>query len=129
MATDLQVGAPSLVSGRVISTNPATGEILREFECASAAAVQTAVSRAHAAQPAWSEMGVRKRSEILRRFQQLLLERKSEVARVISQEEGKPYVEALVTEVLVVLDAARFCIGNAYDFLRERTVPHGSLAT
>jgi succinate-semialdehyde dehydrogenase/glutarate-semialdehyde dehydrogenase len=73
-------------------------------------------------------MGVRKRSEILRRFQQLLLERKSEVARLISQEEGKPYVEALVTEVLVVLDAARFCIGNAYKFLSERTVPHGSLA-
>jgi succinate-semialdehyde dehydrogenase/glutarate-semialdehyde dehydrogenase len=74
-------------------------------------------------------MGVRKRSEILRTFQQLLLEKKSEVARLISQEEGKPCVEALLTEVLVVLDAARFCIGNAYDFLRDRALPHGSLAT
>jgi succinate-semialdehyde dehydrogenase/glutarate-semialdehyde dehydrogenase len=129
MATDLHIPAPTVIPGRVVSANPATGEILREFECATEAQVQAAVARARAAQPAWNEMGVRKRSEILRTFQQLLLEKKSEVARLISQEEGKPCVEALLTEVLVVLDAARFCIENAYDFLRDRAVPHGSLAT
>ncbi len=37
--------------------------------------------------------------------------------------------EALTTEVLVVLDAARFLIENAYRLLRDEPLPHGSLAT
>ncbi len=57
-----------------------------------------------------------------------MYEKKSEIARLITREEGKPYVEALLTEVQVVLDAARFCADNAYRFLREESVPHGNLA-
>ncbi len=83
---------------------------------------------AHAAQPAWAALGVRRRIAILREFQRLLHQDKSEVAQLITREAGKPYVEALLTEVLVVLDAARFLIENAYRFLRDEPVPHGNLA-
>jgi acyl-CoA reductase-like NAD-dependent aldehyde dehydrogenase len=123
MATDVQVAAR-----RVTSVNPATGEVLRELECASEVEVQAAVSRAHTAQPAWAELSVGTRVKILREFQRLLQARKTEVARLISQEAGKPYVEALLTEVMVVLDAARFVIENAHGFLREEPVPHSSVA-
>lgn len=123
MGTDLQIA-----KGRVVSINPATGEALREFECASDLDMQAAVARARAAQPAWNDIGVQKRVAVLRIFQRLLHEKKSEVARLITREAGKPYVEALLTEVLVVLDAARFCIENAHRFLREEPVPHGNLA-
>jgi succinate-semialdehyde dehydrogenase/glutarate-semialdehyde dehydrogenase len=122
MATDIQI------TRKVVSVNPATGEILREFDAASAADVHAAVARASAAQPAWNALGVHKRVSILRKFQQLLHEKKSEVSAVITREAGKPMVEALLTEVVVVLDAARFCIENAFDFLREQPIPHGSLA-
>jgi succinate-semialdehyde dehydrogenase/glutarate-semialdehyde dehydrogenase len=57
-----------------------------------------------------------------------LHERKTEVARLITREAGKPYVEALLTEVLVVLDAARFVIENAHAFLRDEPLPHGGIA-
>src|SRR5881396_3736875 len=70
----------------------------------------------------------RRRVEILREFQRLLCKKKSDIARLITREAGKPYVEALLTEVLVVLDAARFCIENAYSFLRDEPVPHRNLA-
>jgi acyl-CoA reductase-like NAD-dependent aldehyde dehydrogenase len=123
MATDLQI-----TTRKIASINPATGEALREFECASERDVQAAVARARAAQPAWSNIGVQKRVAILRRFQRILHEKKSDVARLITYEAGKPYVEALLTEILVVLDAARFCIENAYRFLREEPVPHVNLA-
>ena len=83
------------------SVNPATEEVLRELECARDVDVQVAVSRAHAAQAAWAEMSVGKRVGILRDFQRLLHERKTEVARLITREAGKPYVEALLTEVMV----------------------------
>jgi len=123
MATDLQIAAR-----KVASTNPSTGETLREFECASEAEVQAAVARARAAQPKWSELGVRRRVATLHEFQNLLHKKKSDIARLITREAGKPYVEALLTEVLVVLDAARFCIEYAYSFLRDEPVPHRNLA-
>jgi acyl-CoA reductase-like NAD-dependent aldehyde dehydrogenase len=123
MASNLQVVAP-----KVASTNPATGEILQQFECASETEVHAAVARTRAAQPAWAGMGVRKRIAILRAFQALLHRKKSQVAQLVTREAGKPYVEALLTEVLVVLDAARFLIDDAYRLLRDEPIPHGNLA-
>jgi succinate-semialdehyde dehydrogenase/glutarate-semialdehyde dehydrogenase len=123
MAPDLQIA-----SGKIVSTNPATGETLREFDCATEAEVQSAVSRARTAQPAWAALNVGRRIAILHEFQSLLHGKKSEVARFITREAGKPYVEALLTEVLVVLDATRFLIENARSFLRDQPVAHGGLA-
>ena len=123
MATEVQVAVR-----KVVSANPATGEVLRELDCASDLEVRAAVSRARTAQSAWAGLGINNRIRILRRFQRLLHQDKAEVATLITREAGKPYVEALLTEVLVVLDAARFLIENAVDFLDERPVPHGSLA-
>lgn len=124
MATDLQIAARKLVS-----LNPATGDVLREFECAGEGEVEAAVARARAAQPAWAEIGLRRRIAVLRDFQAKLYARKSEVAAAITREVGKPFVEALVTEVLVVLDAARFLIDNAWAQLGDEPVPHGNLVT
>ena len=109
--------------------NPATGMLLRELECTSEADVQTAVAQAQAAQSAWNEVGVRSRVAILREFQRKLQEKKSEIAEAITREAGKPVAEALTTEVLVVLDAARFLIDNAHRLLRDEPVPHGNLVT
>src|SRR6201998_2370382 len=124
MATDLQVAMR-----KVSSVNPATGEVLCEWECAEEREVLAAVARARAAQPAWAKIGIGKRVGILREFQQGLLEKKSEIGAVITREAGKPLAEALTTEVLVVLDAARFLVDNAYRLLREERLPHGNLVT
>jgi succinate-semialdehyde dehydrogenase/glutarate-semialdehyde dehydrogenase len=124
MATDLQVAVR-----KCSSVNPATGEILCELACADEAEVRAAVARAHAAQAAWSHIGVRKRIAVLRDFQRILCAKKSEIAEAITRETGKPVAEALTTEVLVVLDAARFLIENTYHLLRDQSLPHGNLAT
>jgi len=123
MATDLQAAL------KIVSVNPATGEPLCELKCCTAEDVSAAVERAKSAQPAWAELGVKKRIAILREFQKKLHEKKSEIATAITREAGKPVAEALVTEVLVVLDAARFLIDNAYQVLRDEPLPHGNLAT
>src|SRR6204780_4752601 len=124
MATDLQVVAVR----RISSVNPATGEVLRELESASVSEVQAAVARAEAAQTAWCDLGISKRIAVLREFQRRLQEKKSEIAEAITREAGKPVAEALTTEVLVVLDAARFLIDHAYRLLRDEPLPHGNLA-
>ena len=123
MATDVE----SAVS-RIASVNPATGEVLGELDSAGPTEVRAAVERARTAQPDWNAWGIRNRIRVVRRFQQILLAHKRDVARRITQEAGKPAVEALLTEVLVVLDAARFLVDNAFEILREEKLPHGNLA-
>jgi acyl-CoA reductase-like NAD-dependent aldehyde dehydrogenase len=113
---------------RIVSVNPATGEVLGELDGAGSTEVGAAVARARLAQPEWHDWGIGNRIQVLRRFQQILLGRKTDIARSITQEAGKPVVEALLTEVLVVLDAARFLIDNAFAILREEKLPHGNLA-
>src|SRR5438270_4415799 len=122
MATEAQV-----FTNKVVSVNPATGEMLCELECASEPEVHQAVARARASQPAFAELGIHGRIAILKKFQRLLHERKSRVLDLISNEAGKPCVEALTTEVIVVLDAARFYIENGYQLLRDESLSHGSL--
>ena len=123
MSTDLQIAAR-----KVTSVNPATGELLREFECASDDEVNQVVARAKRAQPAWAALGIHRRLSILKNFQRLLHGRKVEIAQAISRETGKPYVEALGTEVLVVLDAVRFYAENSFQLLKEESLRHGNLA-
>ncbi|HSY90808.1 MAG TPA: aldehyde dehydrogenase family protein [Candidatus Binatus sp.] len=124
MATDLQIPVR-----QIVSVNPATGKVLRELACVGEADVFAAVERARAAQPAWAELSLRHRIAVLRKFQDKLHARKSEFAEAITREAGKPLVESLVTEVLVVLDAARFLVDHAWRLLRDEPVPHGNLAT
>jgi succinate-semialdehyde dehydrogenase/glutarate-semialdehyde dehydrogenase len=124
MATDLQLGK------RVIrAVDPASGEVLQEFACASTAEVFDSVSRARMAQSAWQRTPLRGRLKFIRSFQRLLNERKQQIARTISSETGKPYAEALLSEILVVLDTTRFLLDQSYGLLRDQPVPHGSLAT
>jgi acyl-CoA reductase-like NAD-dependent aldehyde dehydrogenase len=123
MGTDLQVAAR-----KIVSVNPATGEVLRELECVDEAAVRAVAARGRVAQEEWAAIGIRRRISVLRQFQRILSEKKSEIATAIAREAGKPIAEALTTEVLVVLDAARFLIDNAYRLLRDEPVPHGNLA-
>ena len=124
MATELKSTAR-----RITVTNPATGEVLRQFDAAGADQVTAAIARARAVQPSWQALPLRARLAILKRFQTILNDRKTQVAQTITSDAGKPVAEALLTEVLVVLDAARFLLQEAYGFLRDEPVPHRSLAT
>lgn len=123
MTTNLEA-AP----GKLISVNPATGETLGQLDCASEQDVRDAVARARSAQPKWRELGIRRRIAVLKEWQRVLCEKKSDLAQLISREVGKPYAEALTTEVIVVLDSARFYLDNAYRLLRNEAVAHGNLA-
>ncbi|HTT21237.1 MAG TPA: aldehyde dehydrogenase family protein [Candidatus Sulfotelmatobacter sp.] len=124
MAPDLQVAAHP-----IRSLNPATGEVLGEFECAPESDILAAVARARVARTSWVGLGLKNRLAILREFQHRLQAHKSDIAAAITREAGKPFTEALITEVLVVLDAARFLIDHAYSLLRDEPLPHGNLAT
>ena len=124
MATSIQNA-----SRQITVANPATGQLLQTFPCAEPNEVNAAVERARIAQTAWRDTPVEGRLTIIRKFQRLLNTRKRTIAETITSEAGKPVAEALLTEILVVLDAARFLLHEGPSFLRDEPVPHGSLAT
>lgn len=113
---------------KILSIDPANGEVLREFESATEDELRAAVERARVAQVDWAASNVGRRVDVLQRFQKLLLKNKRRFAEAIARESGKPLAEALTTEVLVVLDAARFLIEGAYRLLGRERIPHGNLA-
>jgi acyl-CoA reductase-like NAD-dependent aldehyde dehydrogenase len=108
--------------------NPATQQAVGSVPVFGAEEVFPAVVQARKAQPEWAATPLRERMRVLRRFQQLLAGQKDRVAEVISRETGKPRVEALSTEILVVLDAAEFLLRHAPVLLRPEHVPHANLA-
>ncbi len=124
----MAITATNIAPNMVRSVNPATGDLIRELQCASDRDIYAAVSNARSAQAKWASLGLRDRIAILHEFQNLLHKRKSAVAEAITRETGKPFAEALTTEVLVVLDSARFLIENAFRLLSNEPVPHGNLA-
>ncbi|MEU5696173.1 CoA-acylating methylmalonate-semialdehyde dehydrogenase [Actinosynnema sp. NPDC020468] len=90
-------GAPYTGSGTTTSpvTDPATGEVTGRVALADVADVQAAVASAKAAFPAWRDLSLTRRTRILFRFRELLEERKSELAELITAEHGKVLSDAL----------------------------------
>lgn len=74
--------------------NPATGETLVRVPLSSAQDVEAAVAAAEAAFRTWSRTPVPRRARILFRYQQLLVEHWDELARLITQENGKTFKDA-----------------------------------
>ncbi len=113
---------------KIQSLSPATGELLAEFDPASELEVRAAVARARDAAPEWRGQGVARRAGYLDRLKELLYARRDEIAALITREAGKPLVESMVAEVLVVLDTLDYFARHAQQFLAPEPVPHHNLA-
>jgi succinate-semialdehyde dehydrogenase/glutarate-semialdehyde dehydrogenase len=74
--------------------DPSTGQRLAEVADASPADGLRALDAAEKAQPAWAAVPPRERSDILRRAYDILLERKEDLALLMTLEMGKPLAEA-----------------------------------
>jgi aldehyde dehydrogenase (NAD+) len=84
----------SVGGGTFTSQNPATGETLAELSQGTAEDANRAVEAARKAFESWRLTPAPKRGEILFRAGQLLIERKEEIARLMTQEMGKVLAEA-----------------------------------
>ena len=74
--------------------NPATGKVIDTIPAATEQDVQDAVRQAQKGQKAWAQVPVYKRGEILRKFIELVVKNKEDLAQTLSQETGKPITEA-----------------------------------
>ena len=78
----------------ITSINPATEEVLAEFEPWSDDTVDHAVDQVVAAQRTWRKMSIEQRAVPMRRAAELLRQRSERYGALITSEMGKPIVEA-----------------------------------
>src|SRR2546430_8988713 len=101
--------------------NPATEEPLAELESASVGETDAAVARAKAAFPAWRAVSPQDRARLLRRLATLVEEHGEELARIESENVGKPIAGAR-GEVAMVAQVFHFSAG-AVDKHYGETIP------
>lgn len=110
---------PASAPGVVVVTNPATGEVVAQLPAASAADVERAVARARAAQPRWAAASFAARARVVRRFHDLVLQRRDPTLDTIQRESGRTRRDAL-GELLTVAGTARYYLIHGPKHLRER---------
>ncbi|XP_038030028.2 succinate-semialdehyde dehydrogenase, mitochondrial [Anas platyrhynchos] len=74
--------------------DPASGQELGPVADCGAAEAREAVRAAYGAGAAWGRLAAKERSGLLRRWYELMVERKDELAAIITAENGKPLKEA-----------------------------------
>lgn len=82
------------ISGRTFPVhNPATGEELAVVPDAGRQDAAKAIEAAHRAFPGWSALAATERAQLLLKARDLMLERREDLARLMTSEQGKPLTE------------------------------------
>jgi acyl-CoA reductase-like NAD-dependent aldehyde dehydrogenase len=90
-----------LIDGRAVAgagsfevINPATEGVLARCPRADKAQLNAAVAAAKAAYPSWSRRPISERRRLLEQVADRMVERGAELARLLTQEQGKPLIQA-----------------------------------
>jgi succinate-semialdehyde dehydrogenase/glutarate-semialdehyde dehydrogenase len=75
-------------------TDPASGKTIGKVPVFSPKDVEKAIEAAHAAGEGWKKKTAKERSDILRKWYQLMLENAEDLANIMTAEQGKPLTEA-----------------------------------
>ena len=89
-------------------TSPKTGEKLEAVDATPLEGIAAVVAKARAAQAEWAAMEVAKRVSAISKVKARILTRAEAIAKTITDETGKPDVEALLGEVLASADVVGY---------------------
>lgn len=81
-------------AGRLAVSNPSDGEVVAEVAALDEAGARRAVDAADKAFPGWAALLPQQRSDILRRWFELMREHKEDLALIMTLEQGKPLSES-----------------------------------
>jgi succinate-semialdehyde dehydrogenase/glutarate-semialdehyde dehydrogenase len=105
----------------IASTNPTTGETLKEFAALDAAGVETKLANAERAFRSFRKTSFRERAAWLDTAAELLEKEKGQLARVMTLEMGK-LLRAAEDEIVKCARGCRFYAEKSEEFLAEKKV-------
>jgi len=109
----------------IISYNPATGAEVGRVAQTSADDVTAAVERGRVVFQSWKQTSFRERAASIMRAREVLLADKDAIARLISDESGKPVAEAFSMEIAPVLDLMQYFSRNTEKLLKPHKIGIG----
>jgi betaine-aldehyde dehydrogenase len=113
IARNLEPARPLQVASHFDTINPATGQLLATIRIDGQAEVDNTVARAAHAQKLWAKTPGVERGRILHRAAALLVERNEVLARLETQDTGKPIQETSAVDVLSGADCIEYYAGLA----------------
>ncbi len=79
---------------KIAVTNPATGAVIAEVPRMGGAETWRAIAAAEAAQKSWKTLTAQARAIILKRWFDLIIQHREDLAQILTAEQGKPLAEA-----------------------------------
>ncbi len=116
------VGSENSGARRIVSYAPASGEVLGEVAVFSLERVRETLDRARVAQAVWADVPLEERCERILALRDAVVDRADELVDLLSAECGKPRLEALVHEVMVIADLATYYAKRATKILAPREI-------
>ncbi|MFY9264290.1 MAG: aldehyde dehydrogenase family protein [Solirubrobacterales bacterium] len=117
------VGGPETApTGTLESFNPATGELVGTVPTIKPDQVDAVVAEIKKVQPFWAELSFADRARYMRRAAQIMIDRKDEIAQLLTAEQGKVLTESYSMEVLASIDGMRWAANNAAKVLLDEKI-------
>lgn len=110
-------------TGTLESFNPATGELVGTVPTITPDQVPAVVAEIAQVQKFWAEMSFEDRGRYVRRAADVLLERKDEIASLITAEQGKVRTEAFGMEIMASVDGIVWNAEHAAEHLSDDKIP------
>lgn len=117
----------ALRSSVIVKKSPVTGEVLGDFPITSREDVEAAVARARKASLAWKQTTLQERLRTLMRINEVLRAHRDSFARRISEDTGKPLVDAIMTELLPTTAFLEHYEKRAPELLARKKLPSSIL--
>jgi succinate-semialdehyde dehydrogenase/glutarate-semialdehyde dehydrogenase len=108
------------------SMNPATGEVVRDFQPHTDAQVADAIARAHDTFRTWSRTGFARRASLMQAAADLLDAENEQIAQVMTLEMGKT-IKSARAEAAKCAKGMRFYAEHAEEFLADEPVEPGAV--
>jgi succinate-semialdehyde dehydrogenase/glutarate-semialdehyde dehydrogenase len=81
------------------------------------------IEKSRSAQQFWSALGISERCAIIKNAREHILDHIDEIAALISEENGKPLNEAIIHDILPVLELMTYFSGRATRLLKKKNIP------
>jgi len=106
---------------KIVSINPFTEQVIKEIEETHLEEIPAMVEKARKALPAWGNLSIEKRVEIIGKIVPLLEKNKESLGKILHKEVGKPFQKAL-GEVEGAIEGANFFLKNTPIALEEKVL-------
>jgi len=108
---------------RIEIRSPATGELVGSVPISTPEDVQAAAQKARTAQVEWAERSLKERCAVLKQVKNVIIDRTDDLCDLLSKEQGKPKIEAMIHEVVNLVDLIHYYTSEAPRILEPEPIP------